>query len=199
MSGAAWLVLCFGVLAGCAGDEALRATLDEKGRTWVGPDMMLTFARAAPRFSVAARDYLYIAPVETNEMGARRQYLWLGLGTTVDRAWRSAAPSTAAKVVLTLDGQPMALSLAAWEGTAGAPAIETPAPVYQVQRASVSLDQLERLANAASIDVQIVTDGGAAEAYELWDGAWSDWQAFVTHGAPGQERERVARAARAAR
>jgi hypothetical protein len=187
------------VLAGCARDEPLRATLDAKGRTWVGPDLMLTLARAAPRYSVAARDYLYIAPVETNEMGVRRQHLWLGLGTTVDREWRTAAPSTAAKVVLVLDGAPMALTLTPWESAAGAPAIETPAPVYQVQRASVSLDQLERLANAQAVEVQVVTDGGAAEAYELWDGAWTDWQAFVTHGAPGGEPPRVARAARGGR
>jgi hypothetical protein len=43
----------------------------------------------------------------------------------------------------------------------------------------VTLDQLERFANAQTIEVQLVTDDGAALRYDLWDGAWSQWHAFV--------------------
>jgi hypothetical protein len=31
-----------------------------------------------------------------------------------------------------------------------------------------------------SIEVELLGDDGVASSYELWDGAWSDWQAFVT-------------------
>jgi hypothetical protein len=82
-------------------------------------------------------------------------------------------------LVLVLDGRPMALPLSPWEADIDALPRSTPAPVYQVQRASVSLDQLERFANAQSIEMQLVAADGATASYVLWDGAWSDWRAFI--------------------
>src|SRR5262249_2072136 len=102
------------------------------------------------------------------------QFLWVGLGSTVDRAGRSAAPSEAATLVLSLDGVPVALELARWEEGARAPRLPTPAPLYQVLRARVTRDQLERIVTARSVDVEIVTTSHASEAYERWQGAWSD-------------------------
>jgi hypothetical protein len=164
---------------GCANEGPLHSTLDDQGQTWVTADLVVTFARATPRFSAAARDYAYIAPVERNEMGTRRHYLWLGLATTVDREWNWAAPTAAVTLVLVLDGQPIALPLAPWEAELETLPQETPAPVYEMQRASVSLDQLERFANAQSIEMQLVAADGATSSYALWDGAWSDWRAFI--------------------
>ncbi len=43
----------------------------------------------------------------------------------------------------------------------------------------MTLDQLERFANAQTMEVQLVTDDAVALRYELWDGAWSQWHAFV--------------------
>ena len=166
--------------AGCASEAPLHSTLDDQGLTWVTADLMVTLARPAPRFSTAARDYVYLAPVETNNMGTRSHYLWLGLGTTIDRAWRFVAPSTAVTLVLIMDGQPLALPLSSWDALSAAPPYDTPAPVYQVRRARITLDQLERFANAESIGVELLADDGTALSYELWDGAWPDWQAFVT-------------------
>jgi hypothetical protein len=175
------LVLALVVItAGCASDEPLRSTLDDKGLTWVSMDRTVTLARPVPRFSAAARDYIYIAPVEANDMGTRSHYLWIGLGTTVDRAWGRAAPNAAVTLVLLLDGKPVALPLSSWDADLNAALYDTPAPVYQVQRARVTLDQLERIATAQSIDVQVVADDGSVAGYELWDGAWSDWHAFLT-------------------
>jgi hypothetical protein len=172
------LVFAAGI-CGCANEPPLQSTLDDQGQTWVTADLVVTLARATPRFSAAARDYAYIAPVERNEMGARRHYLWLGLATTVDREWNWAAPTEAVTLVLLLDGQPIALPLAAWDADIATLPQDTPAPVYHTQRASVTLDQLERFANAQSIEMQLVAADGATTSYALWDGAWSDWRAFI--------------------
>jgi hypothetical protein len=172
------LVVVAGVSA-CANEAPLRSTLDDRGLTWGTSDLVVTLARATPRFSEAARDYAYIAPVERNEMGTRRHYLWLGLATTVDREWNWAAPTAAVTLVLVLDGQPIALPLSAWDIDVDTLPQDTPAPVYQMQRASVSLDQLERFASAQSIEMQLVAADGATSSYAHWDGAWSDWQAFI--------------------
>ena len=83
-------------------------------------------------------------------------------------------------LVLIMDGQPLALPLSSWDALSAAPPYDTPAPVYQVRRARITLDQLERFANAESIEVELLADGGVTLSYELRDGAWSDWRAFVT-------------------
>ena len=172
-------VLSFGLLAACASDDALRSGIDERGRSWVTLHTTVALARAAPRFSNAARDYLYLAPVQASTSGTRRHYLWVGLGTTVDRGWPWAAPGDAATLLLTVDGTPVALPLAEWETGEGAELYRTPAPVYLVRRASVSLDELERIVNAAEVEAQIVASDGGVARYDLWDGQWSDWAQFV--------------------
>jgi hypothetical protein len=173
------IVAVCGSLAGCGSQGALRSQLDPRGQTWVSFDATVTLARPAPRFSNAARDYLYLAPVETSTNGTRRHYLWVALGTTVDRAWPWAAPPEAATLLLTLDGLPLALPLDAWSAPEGEALYSVPAPPYEVRRASVSLDELARIAAAGSIEASVVaTDGGVA-SYELWDGRWADWQGFL--------------------
>ena len=187
------IVIAAAALAGCAGDQPLSSKLDERGQTWVGPDLMVTLARATPRYSVAARDYLYVAPVEANSMGARRQYLWLGLATTVDGAWRPAAPARAASLLVVADGLPVALSLGDWESGAGTPKLATPAPVYEVHRARVTFDQLARILAASAVEVQVVREDGAVERYDLWDGSWNQWRAFVPESDAADRRAAQAR------
>jgi hypothetical protein len=172
------IAVCVG-LAGCASEAPLESRLDESAATWIRMDSAVTWARPAPRLAgAAARDYLYLAPVEGNRMGAREHYLWVGLGTTVDRGWPWAAPESAATLLLVLDDMPLALPLTAWDAAA-APLYDTPAPVYAALRARVTLDQLERIANAQSLEVEIVSEQGAVARYDLWGGAWADWNAFI--------------------
>jgi len=172
------------VLAGCASRQPLRSQLDETGRTWVSMEVPVALARPAPRFSHAARDYLYLAPVEANNAGKRQHYLWVGLGTTVDRRWPWAAPPDVETLVIVLDGTPLTLPLEPWGAQRGETLYKPPAPTYAVRRASVSLDELARIAAATSVEAQVVTSDGAALTYDLWSGAWSGWSAFVS-GADG--------------
>ena len=138
---------------------------------------VITLARPAPRFSETARDYLYLAPVEVNEQGTRRHYIWLGLATTVDHAWLWAEPGVSATLVLVFDGLPVALPLSPWDGAP--PSVATPAPTYRVLRAQVTLDQLERLATAASIEVQLLGADGDRASFAPWRGQWASWLPFV--------------------
>jgi hypothetical protein len=181
--------------AACASEDALRSSIDDRGRSWVTLESALTLARPAPRFSNAARDYLYLAPVQSSANGARRHYLWVGLGTTVDRGWPWAAASDASTLVLTVDGVPLTLPLTDWEAEGDVALYETPAPVYQVRRASVSLDELERIAGAAEVEAQVVASDGSVARYDFWDGQWSDWTAFVVGIEPASS-DRALNAAR---
>ena len=182
------LGLLLASLAGCAAEPPLAAVIDSKGRTESRARALVTLARPAPRFSEAARDYLYLAPVEVNETGTRRHYLWIGLATTVDRHWVLAEPSAPATLVVVLDGVPVAIPLSSWD--AAPPTFATPAPTYEVRRAQVTLDLLERLAAGAAIEVELVAEDGARSTFEPWRGKWSDWLPFVA-GIDPQNRAAV--------
>jgi hypothetical protein len=54
----------------------------------------------------------------------------------------------------------------------------------------VTLDQLERVATASSIEVQVLTADGARESFSLWRGSWSDWLPFVVGIEPRQAAAR---------
>jgi hypothetical protein len=168
-----WVVL----VAGCGAHAPLESALDAKGHTEVRATSVLTLARPAPRFSEAARDYLYLTPVEVNEMGTRRHYLWLGLATTVDHAWLWAERREPVTLVLVFDGLPVAVPLSAWDDPP--PDVETPTPTYGVRRAQVTLDQVERLATADSIGVELLAADGSRLGFALWRGRWEDWLPFV--------------------
>jgi hypothetical protein len=166
-------------LAGCAPQGALRSELDDRGQTWMSFDATVTLARPAPRYSHAARDYLYLAPVETSTNGVRRHYLWVAIGTTVDRAWSDAALPEAATLLLTLDGLPLTLALDEWTASEGERLYSVPAPPYEIRRASVSLDELARIAVAGVIEASLIAGDGSVATYDLWDGQWSEWEGFV--------------------
>jgi hypothetical protein len=168
-----------GSLTGCVADTALRSELDERGQTWVSFDAPVTLARPAPRYSHAARDYLYLAPVETSTNGVRRHYLWIALGTTLDREWSSAPPPAGATLLLTLDGLPLTLTLVEWAVGSGERLYSVPTPPYEVRRASVSLDELSRIAVASTIEAAVVAADGSVATYDLWDGRWADWEGFL--------------------
>jgi hypothetical protein len=170
-------VLLASLSLGCATAPPLESALDAKGITEIRSTAVVTLARAQPRFSEAARDYLYLVPVEQNEQGRRRYYLWLGLATTVDRAWVFADAKEAETLVLVFDGLPVALPLSSWDKP---PDVATPAPIYAVRRAQVTLDELERLTTAESIEVQITLADGARAPFSIWRGEWTDWLPFVT-------------------
>ncbi len=87
------LATLLAAIYGCASEPPVQSALDDKGVTWSSTPALITLARSAPRFSAAARDYLYVAPMEENDSGKRRHYLWLGSASTVDRARSGATPS----------------------------------------------------------------------------------------------------------
>jgi hypothetical protein len=171
------LLVVAALTAGCAAEAPLTSALDEKGRTEVRATTLMTLARPVPRFSEAARDYLYLAPVEINERGTRHHYLWLGLATTVDHRWLWAERGEPATLVLVFDGLPVAVPLSPWD--AAPPEFATPAPRYAELRAAVTLDELEHLATAGSIDVALLTADGERLEFAPWRGSWGDWLPFV--------------------
>jgi hypothetical protein len=112
-------------------------------------------------------------------MGRREHYLWVGLGTTVDRELLQAAPDNAAALLVFVDGQAMLLPLSAWVEPLDNPPYRTSVPLHASLTARASLDQIQRIAKAALVEVRIVATDGTSMGYQMWQGDWPSWSLFA--------------------
>ena len=167
------------VLVGCASAPNREVRFhEESGVTWASMDEAIVLARSAPQYTVAARDYIYLGPVETNRLGELEHYLWLGSASTVDRELRGESAPDSATLVLVVDGTPIALPLTTWEAEFETSPYEAQVPITGAQGARVSLDQIQRIARAESVEVRVVSEGDSSVRYELWHGSWPSWTSF---------------------
>ena len=163
-------------LSGCASTQSLAPRFDERtGVTWTALSEPVAMAHAKPQHSTAARDYLYVGPLEMNERGTRQEYLWFGLATTVPNAFSADLPSLPNSLLLEIDSLVFELPIVAWNE---ASPYETPATVTHSMTARVSLDQIGLIAGAEDVRVELHNDDGSKTAYAHWDGAWIDWVEF---------------------
>lgn len=167
------------LLAGCTSAPETRTRLDSSGLTVVALADAIVLAHPVRNLAAAARDYAYIGPVEINRMGRRQYLLWIGLASTVDRELVGANPPQATGLVMIVDGEPMALSLADWETSLDLPPYDATAPVYDVLAARTSLDQIGRIAAADSVELHVVQGNDVAARYVTWHGTWASWSVFV--------------------
>ncbi|MDJ0926940.1 MAG: hypothetical protein QNJ73_04735 [Gammaproteobacteria bacterium] len=166
--------------AGCGTTDSVNSWFDEDSAlTFVALNEPVVVARAVTRVSVAGRDYIYVGPLEMNQMGRRNRYLWLGMASTVDRALAGQDRPQATQLVLTVDGLPMVFTLSRWESDGGTLPYPVTAPVYQSYVTRASLDQINRIASARSVTVQLVTEDSRTVSYQPWHGEWMGWSDFV--------------------
>ncbi len=161
------------VLAACSGATPLviQALDAGSGVTVLRSTTPLIFYRDNSAYAAHARDFVYMGPVEVNNMGARSHYLWLGIWSTIRDDERLATDRSGFEsVILFVDGEPFPLELAGW--TLEAIGITEPVYVKPVASAAdayyhVTLDQIRRLATASRIDLRVGT--ARPVAYEMWD------------------------------
>ena len=165
-------------ISACTTQTPVTSRLDSSGLTVVALDDAIVLARPARKLTVAARDYAYVGPVEINRMGQREHYLWLGLASTVDRAFADAPAADAELLAILVDGQPMTLPLTDWSAELDRAPYETVVPLYATLSTRASLDQIQRIAGATSIEVHIISNTRPAAQYRMWQGAWSSWSLF---------------------
>jgi hypothetical protein len=165
------------LLGACANMDPIETAFDEHtGLTWSSLRTPVTLARRAPEISTAARNYMYVGPIEMNERGARMAYLWLGVATTIDGTYQPQDASIVPqRLLLEVDDLAFELPVTAWSGS---PPYETPAPVIQSLRARISLDQIVHVAHAEQVRATLVMANGTTVAYEYWGGPWDSWLEF---------------------
>lgn len=173
------LLIASAILTGCASAPNREVRFHEdSGLTWASMDEAIVLARSTPQYAVAARDYIYIGPVETNWLGEREHYLWLGIASTVDRELRGDSAPDTETLLLLIDGTPVAFPLSIWEAEFQTTPYEAQVPIADTWGARVSLDQIQRIAQADTVEVHLVSAAGATARYELWHGNWLNWVEF---------------------
>lgn len=164
-------------LVGCATrNESLAPRVDEStGETIVTMRDPVVLARPVPHLSVAARDYVYLGPVEVDRTGAQEFYLWLGMASTIDRGLAREVPFTPTRVSLFVDEQTLSFALTTWHEDASVSPYSVATPLYRSLRARVTLEDLERISRAQALSVELSDADGELARYAFWRGHMPEW------------------------
>ena len=164
------------LLASCGGSKPLvQNKLDQRtGVTVTSATEPVIFFRDRSAYAVRARDYVYIGPVEVNNMGQRRYFLWLGVWSTIENASRAATQDDFETVVVFADGEPLDLHVAGWDpATIGVSESVYVKPVASAIDAfyGITIDQIRVIAEAT--DLEIRTGPSASDHYQAWESSAS--------------------------
>lgn len=167
--------------------SAARERLDERSGITVLTDAEpIVFARTETRYSRSQRDYIFLGPVETNRRGTRDYYLWVGVGTTLDRGYLAPTTETPATLVLEVRGELMELTLEPWSERE--PSLDrmrlykTSVGLTKQLAARVTLEQLKLIARESLQSVRVADQDGDTKAYFRWEEAPA-WPGFLAAAA----------------
>ncbi|MDH3643625.1 MAG: hypothetical protein OES38_16095 [Gammaproteobacteria bacterium] len=172
------------LLTGCAAggnNQTLAPRVDETtGETIVTLREAVVLSRPVPYLSTAARDFLYLGPVEVDRTGAQEFYLWVGVGSTVDREFAAdEALFTPAEITIYTDGTQQSFVLEAWHPDADVSPYAVEVPLQQSLRARVTIDELENIARAQALEAAVSNAAGESARYSFWRGKMPSWSVIA--------------------
>lgn len=164
------------LLAACGGSKPLvQNDLDPRtGATVTHTSKPVIFYRDRSAYASHARDYVYVGPIEVNNMGQRRYFLWLGVWSTIKNSGRAAVQDDFETVVVFADGEPLDLQVVGWSpATIGVSESVYVKPVALAVDAyyGVTIDQIRVIAEAR--DLEIRTGPSAGDHYRAWESSES--------------------------
>ena len=173
------------VCAGCTSPPASSMEdrfLEATGSTWRVAGEPMVFERTEARFSRSARDYTYIGPVALNRRGTYDYYLWIGIGSTLDRGFLAPEATEPDSVLLYIDGEPLDLALSKWNqripDLADQIPYDPPVTVRSMLAARVTLDQIALLSDRGIDRLLLQTADNDTREFRAW-GTPVSWGAFV--------------------
>ena len=147
-------------LSACAGPGALVTDqLDPlTGVTVTRATKPLVLYRDRSAQSAFGRDYVYLGPLEINNMGERRYYFWFGVWSTSDSVDRGTTLDNFESVVIYADGEPLSLQLAGT--TLGSIGVSEPVYVKPTASATdafyaVTIDQIRLVAESRDLELRV--------------------------------------------
>ena len=166
------LVLALMLVAGCASTDtmSLQRLDPETGVTITRASSPIILYRNRSAQSAFGRDYVFIGPIQVNNMGRREYFLWLGIWGTSDEVDRGHKMDDFESVVLYADGEPLSLEVKGW--TPGAIGASSSVYVQPVGSAldgyyRVTIDQMRLIAE--SRDLELRAGSMQPQRYIPWD------------------------------
>lgn len=177
------LLLALLLLAGCATTETpVLERLDPlTGVTITRASSPLVMYRDMSAQSAFGREYVYVGPIQVNNMGDRRHYLWLGIWGTSDTKDRNETMNDFETIVIYADGEPLSLEVGGWNpGSIGASDSVYVKPVAAALDGyyRVTIDQMRLIAEAR--DLEIRAGVVRPKRYFPWDSPESSSDAIAT-------------------
>jgi hypothetical protein len=171
------------VLVACGSTTALVSDrLDPlTGVTVTSATKPLVFYRDRSAQAAYAKDYVYLGPIEVNNMGERNYFIWLGVWGSSDTTTRSSQMNDFETVVVFADGEPLSLEVNGW--TPESIGLSESAYVKPVASATdgyyrVTIDQIRLMAEARDLEVR--AGSTHPQTYFPWDSTSStSMQAFL--------------------
>lgn len=180
------LVTALLCLAGCGaiGGRGDTHWLDrDTGLTATIAERVMVFARTEAQYSLSARDYVYLGPVETNRQGLREHFLWVGIATTLDRGFLAPESDLPIAVVATVLDEPIRFALEPWSdlvpGSRSSPVYATKVALYGELGARATLDQIRRIGAAQPTAIRVTYASGRTRVYSAWD-TGTGWPEFAS-------------------
>jgi hypothetical protein len=169
--------------AGCGGTTPpVYNRLDPyTGVTVTAATQPLVFYRDRSAQAAYARDFVYLGPIEVNNMGQLNYYIWLGIWGSSESTDRGLQMNDFETVVIYADGEPLGLEVDGW--TPQSISLSESAYVTPVATATdgyyrVTIDQIRLMAEAT--DLEIRAGSAHSQTYFPWDSASSaSIRAFV--------------------
>ncbi len=174
--------LVLALAAGCASNETttLQNLDPETGVTITRATEPLVMYRDMSAYSAFGREYVYLGPIQVNNMGQREYYLWLGIWGSSDSADPGLRMNDFESVVLYADGEPLGLEIKGW--TPGSIGASTDVYIKPVPSAldgyyRVTIDQMRLIAE--SRDLELRAGATRPQRYVPWDSVREATQAMV--------------------
>lgn len=143
----------------------------------------LLLYRENSSYAAYARNYVQLGPIEVNQSGNYRYFLWVSIWGTMQDAESGKQRNGFDSITIIADSEPLSLDLAGWTPSA----IGASQPVYLQAVASaagayyfVTSDQIRLIATAR--DLRLRTTDPSPREYRLWDSqqhAQQSFQAFL--------------------
>ena len=166
------------LLVACANSPTDTLTLsldDSSGESFTHVREPLRLATERPGLSVVGKDYLLVAPVVVSGTPNAGQYLWLALGTTVDRTLNGAPTPSLDRIVLDVDGSLMTFELTRWDETAQNEPFDVAIMVSRSFATPLTNNQLAKIANAVELHAYVTNSEHRSPRYALVHGEPRDW------------------------
>lgn len=179
----ALIVISASLLSACTSAPQVEDRfVQNTGATWRVAGQPMVFERTEARFSRSARDYTYVGPVAVNRRGTYDYFLWIGIGSTLDRGFLAPEATAPESLLVFVGEEPFELPLADWDaripGLTGQIPYDPPVTVQWHMAARVTLDQIALISERGIDHLLLHTPDGSSRDFFEW-GEQPDWATFV--------------------